>query len=145
MEVVTSIPWVLERQTDKPPRTTNDFLAFPPVNEKNVKSVKALIGKHRADRREIEQWRKWAKEQPDALGWTTSPGVVEVTYYSLRKRGGRIDCKAPLVLGEAMLDGLVEAKFLPDDRSRSCSARSSAARSSSATTASASSSARSRA
>jgi hypothetical protein len=110
--VTSSIPWVLERRTDKPPRTTNDFLAFPPAKDPNV-----LIRKHRADRREIEQWRKWAKGQPEALGWNTSPGAVEVEYYSLRKRGGRIDCKAPLVLGEAMLDGLVEAKFLTDDRS----------------------------
>lgn len=108
---MTPIPWVLERKTDTPPQTTNQFLSFP------QKDPRAAQRKKARDHKIVKEWRKWASEQPEALGWNTSPGVVEVEYWSLRKRGGRIDCKAPLVLGEAMLDGLVDARFLPDDRS----------------------------
>jgi hypothetical protein len=107
--VTSSIPWKLERRTDGPPPTTNGFLSFP-SEEKAARRKKAM------DHRTVSEWRKWASEQPKILGWDTSPGVVEVEYWSLRRRAGRIDCKAPLLIGEAMLDGLVDAKFLPDDQ-----------------------------
>lgn len=104
-----SIPYVLERRTDKPPPTTNQFLSFP-------SEPRAATRKKAMDHRTVAEWREWASWQPEALGWDTVPGVVEIEYWSLRKRAGRIDCKAPLLIGEAMVDGLVDAKFLPDDQ-----------------------------
>lgn len=107
--MTSSIPWVLERRTDGPPPTTNGFLSLP-QNPKDAARKKAM------DHRTVKEWRKWAAGQPEILGWDTSPGAVEIEYWSLRRRAGRIDCKAPLLIGEAMLDGLVDAQFLADDQ-----------------------------
>lgn len=105
-----SVEWKLERRTDEPPTTTNKFLSFP------QKDPRAAIRKKHMDHKITKEWREWASGQPTALGWDTVPGVVEVEYWSLRVRAGVIDCGAPYLLGKAMLDGLVDAKFLPDDQ-----------------------------
>jgi hypothetical protein len=110
VEVVTAIPWILERRTEDPPPTTNNFLSLP------QKDPRAALRKKARDHKIIKEWRGWASEQPEALGWQTCPGVVEIEYWSLRQRAGRIDTSAPYLIGKAMVDGLVDAKFLADDQ-----------------------------
>lgn len=105
-----SIPWVLERRTDDPPPTTNQFLSFP------QKDPRAAIRKKAMDHKIVKEWREWASWQPKALGWGTVPGVVEIEYWSLRARPGRIDTSAPYLVGKAMVDGLVDSGFLSDDQ-----------------------------
>lgn len=105
-----TIPFVLERRTDGPPQTTNDFLRLP-------QEPRAAMRKLRKDHATVAEWRKWASWQPDVLGWVRVAGPVEVEIYALRKRGGRIDCGAPYLLAKAMIDGLTDAEFLPGDHS----------------------------
>jgi hypothetical protein len=96
--------WTLERRTDGPPLRTNQILSTASPKMRNYA------------RGEIKRWRKWAAEEAERLGWERHDGPVTVTYQYLRAKGtGRIDCKAPFLLGTAMLDGLVDAQVLPDD------------------------------
>jgi hypothetical protein len=106
-----TVPWVLERRTDGPPQTTNDFLRSP-------QEAKAAARKHHKDHATVAEWREWAGWQPKALGWDTVPGVVEIEHWSLRVRAWRIDTGAHYLLGKALVDGLVDAKFLSDDEYR---------------------------
>jgi hypothetical protein len=100
---------LLERRTDTPPQTTNDFLRIPQDPRKAARKL------HK-DHATVADWREWASWQPAALGWDAIPGVVEIDYWSLRIRAGRIDTSAPYLLGKAMVDGLVDARYLTDDQ-----------------------------
>lgn len=97
--------WTLERRTDGPPLRTNQLL-----------STGSLVWV-RACRATIKRWRKWAADEAERLGWEPYDGPVTVTYQYLRGKPtrARIDCAAPYLLGKAMLDGLVDARVLPDD------------------------------
>jgi hypothetical protein len=100
-----AVTWTLERHTDKPPLRTNQLLSSA--------SPRWLA----ACRRTVKQWRAWAAAEAEENGWEPYDGPVTVTYQYLRVKPSRtrIDCAAAYLLGKAMLDGLVDARVLPDD------------------------------
>ncbi|HEY6798143.1 MAG TPA: hypothetical protein VI248_25985 [Kineosporiaceae bacterium] len=88
----------LERQTAKPPLTLN-------------------VGRQRGEwarRKELAEWRKWAKEYAEGIDPIAGP--VAVTAVHLRKTHASMpDVGAPILAVKAVIDGLVDAHVLPGD------------------------------
>jgi hypothetical protein len=88
----------LERVTEHPPLTLN-------IARQNGEW---------AARRELQQWRAWAKEE--AKGVEPILGPVTVTVVHLRPtRASMPDVGAPMLAAKAVIDGIVEARVLPSD------------------------------
>jgi hypothetical protein len=67
-----------------------------------------------AIRREVADWREWARDAAEGVAPLTPPVAVTVTH--LRKNRASIpDTGAPILAVKAVIDGLVDAGVLPDD------------------------------
>jgi hypothetical protein len=75
------------------------------------------VGRQRGEwsrRKELADWRAWAKAE--AAGLAPIAGPVAVTVHHLRKsRASLPDVGAPILAVKAVIDGLVDAGVLPGD------------------------------
>jgi hypothetical protein len=93
-------PWVLERQ--RMPLTLN-------VAKQSTQMWKM--------RKELMDWRAWAHSEATARG-IVIPEPVEVYVEHYRpNRAGWPDTGAPILAVKAIIDGMVDADALPDDKS----------------------------
>jgi hypothetical protein len=95
------------------PATFNS-LRVSPTYPANDRSAKQMAARAHETVKEIEAWRSWAKDHPDAVDCVPLVGQVEVDVYHWRlNHAAKPDTGSPYVAAKALLDGLVDAKRLP--------------------------------
>lgn len=99
---------VLLAERHQRPLTFNAARARPPIKGDRGAGAWRV-------QKEIESWRKWARDEAGDRLVPSLPGPLVVDIYHLRvNRGALPDVGAPILAVKALLDGLVDAGVLPD-------------------------------